>query len=167
MFELLKGESQGIRVGPRWPSSKVLIEQNTFIKMNEAQSMLPPSIRLIIVRGYESKSSNLGFFRILSRWLGIRVFCTLYPERKSEVSDIFGSNGHDVDGTHVDVSIALNEKRLRFLPFGVFTSLTRQKTVAAEHLVVINMVKDALRQCGFEIHKNQTESMQIHCDYKG
>lgn len=167
MLELVKGESQGIRIGPRWPSSKVLIEQNTFNKMVETQSMLPPSVRLLIVRGYESKSSNLGVFRLLSRWFGVRLFCTLYPKRKNEVTDIFGSNGHDVDGTHVDVSVVLNGKRLRFLPFGVFTSLTRQEAVAAQHLVVINKVKDALRQCGFEIHQNQTESMQIHCDYKG
>jgi hypothetical protein len=167
MLTLLKGEDQGLKVGPRWPSSKVLIEQKVLLKLIEVQSELPSSIQLLLVRGYENKDSHLGFFRILSRWLGIKLFCACYPARKEEISEIFGSNGHDVDGTHVDVSIILNGRRLRFLPLGVFTSLTRQQLRAAEYLSVIEEVKTALERCGFEIHRNQTESMQIHCDYKG
>lgn len=166
MLILLKGEIQGLKVKPRWPSSKVLIEKVVFFKLIEAQSKLPSSIQLLLVRGYENKKSYLGFFRFLSRWLGIKLFCACYPGRKGEVSEIFGSNGHDIDGSHVDVSIILNGKRLRFLPFGVFTSLSRQKLRAEEHLIVIEKVKSTLRQSGFEIHRNQTESMQIHCDYK-
>lgn len=167
MLTLLKGDGQGLNVGPRWPSSKVLVEQKVFLKLIEVQSELPSSIRLLLVRGYENKNSYLGFFRGLSRWLGIKLFCACYPERKEEVSEIFGSNGHDVDGTHVDISIILNGRRLRFLPLGVFTSLNRQHLRSAEHLRVIEKVKAALERCGFEIHRNQTESMQIHCDYKG
>ncbi|BBP71384.1 hypothetical protein PHLH6_33880 [Pseudomonas sp. Seg1] len=167
MLTLLKGENQGLKVKPRWPSSEVLIEQNVFLKLIEAQSKLPPSVQLLLVRGYENKSSQLGLFRFLSRWLGIRLFCACYPGRKDEVSDIFGSNGHDVDGSHVDVSIILNGKRLRFLPLGVFTSPSLQHSRAAEHLGVLNEVKAALMQCGFKIHRNPTESMQIHCDFAG
>lgn len=167
MLTLPKGESQGLKVKPRWPSSEVLIENNVFLKLIEAQSKLPTSVQLLLVRGYENKNSQLGLFRRLSRWLGIKLFCTCYPSRKGEVKDIFGSNGHDVDGSHVDVSIILNGKRLRFLPLGVFTSLTFQHSRAAEHLTIIKKVKGALEQCGFEIHHNQTESMQIHCDFKG
>ncbi|MCP3751501.1 hypothetical protein [Pseudomonas sp. SBB6] len=166
MLVLPKGESHGIMVGPRWPSSEVAIDQETLQKLVEAQSTLPPSIELLLVRGYEDKSSSLGFFRTLSRWLGIKVFCACYPGRKDEVGEIFGANGHDVDGSHVDVSIVLKGKRLRFLPFGVFTSLTRQRARAAKYLDVVDRVKDALKQCGFDIHRNETESMQIHCDYK-
>ena len=167
MLILLKGETKGLKVAPRWPSSKVLIEENVFLKLLEVQSKLPSSIKLLLVRGYENKSSRLGMFRHISRWLGIKLFCTCYPRRKSEVDDIFGSNGHDVDGSHVDVSIVLNGKRLRFLPLGVFTSLSLQHSRTEEHLTVIKLVKGALEQCDFSIHHNQTESMQIHCDYNG
>ncbi|MGE8392398.1 hypothetical protein HFV04_023875 [Pseudomonas sp. BIGb0427] len=166
MLVLPKGERHGIRVSPRWPSSEVAIDEETFHKLIEAQSTLPPDIELLLVRGYENKNSHLGSFRTLSRWLGIKVFCACYPGRKDEVGEIFGANGHDVDGSHVDVSIVLKGKRLRLLPFGVFTSLTRQRARAAHYLVVIDRVKDALKQCGFDIHRNETESMQIHCDYK-
>ena len=167
MLTLFKGESQGLKVAPRWPSSKVLIEKNVFLKLLEVQSKLPSSVKLLLVRGYENKSSRLGVFRHISRWLGIKLFCTCYPSRKSEVGDIFGSNGHDVDGSHVDVSIVLNGKRLRLLPLGVFTSLSLQQSRAEEHLAVIEYVKGTLEQCGFIIHHNQTESMQIHCDFNG
>jgi len=167
MLTLPKGESQGLMVKPRWPSSEVLIEENVFLKLIDVQSKLPPSIRLLLVRGYENKKSQLGLFRSLSRWLGVKFFCACYPGRKDELNDIFGSNGHDVDGSHVDVSIVFNGERLRFLPFGVFTSQSHQRRRAQKHLAVIEKVKFALKQCGFEIHRNQTESMQIHCDYKG
>jgi hypothetical protein len=167
MLTLLKAENKGLQVKPRWPSSEVLIENNVFDKLMEAQSRLPPTIQLLLVRGYESKSSHLGAFRDLSRWLGIKLFCACYPGRKDEINEIFGSNGHDVDGTHVDISIILNGKRLRFLPLGVFTSPSLQHKRAAEHLSVVENVKSVLEQCGFVIHKNPTESMQIHCDFKG
>ena len=167
MLTFFKGESQGLKVAPRWPPSKVLIEKNVFLKLLEVQSKLPSSVKLLLVRGYENKSSRLGIFRHMSRWLGIKLFCTCYPSRKSEVGDIFGSNGHDVDGSHVDVSIVLNGKRLRLLPLGVFTSLSLQQSRAEEHLAVIEYVKGTLEQCGFIIHHNQTESMQIHCDFNG
>ncbi|BAQ81463.1 hypothetical protein PST29_3574 [Pseudomonas sp. St29] len=123
-------------------------------------------MQLLVTRGYEHKSSYLGAFRSLSRWLGIRLLCWCYPQRKQELEDIFGSNGHDVDGTHVDVSIVLDGKRLRFLPLGVFTSPARQNRRQARYAAVVDEVKETLRQCGFEIHRNPTESLQIHCDYK-
>lgn len=166
MLALTRGENQGLNVEPRWPATKVMIDENVFLKLIEAQTLMSPSVELLLVRGYENNSTHLGFFRTLSRWLGIKLFATCYPGRKDEINDIFGANGHDVDGSHVDVSIVLNGKRLRFLPLGVFTSLGRQHLSAAEYLPVINEAKDALRKCGFEIHRNHTESMQIHCDYK-
>lgn len=41
MLTLSKGENHGLMVKPRWPSSEVLIEQNVFLKLIEAQSKLP------------------------------------------------------------------------------------------------------------------------------
>ncbi|WP_426194507.1 hypothetical protein [Pseudomonas sp. NFXW11] len=166
MLILNRGDNQGLRVAPRWPSSRVLMDQDVFTQVLRAQSRLPGSIRLLVTRGYEQKSSYLGFFRNLSRWLGVRLFCLCYPQRRQELKDIFGSNGHDVDGTHIDVSIVLNGQRLRFLPLGVFTSPARQHLLQARYLAVVDQVKDSLRQSGFEIHRNPTESLQIHCDYR-
>ncbi len=51
MLTLLKGENKGLQVKPRWPSSEVLIENNVFDKLMEAQSRLPPTIQLLLVRG--------------------------------------------------------------------------------------------------------------------
>lgn len=166
MMILTKGDNQGLRVAPRWPSSRVLLDREVFGQLLSAQSRLPDSIRLLVTRGYEHKSSHLGFFRTLSRWLGIRLFCLCYPDRTDELDDIFGSNGHDLDGSHVDVSIAFNGRRLRFLPLGVFTSPARQARLKARHCTVVEQVMDALRQCGFKIHRNHTESLQMHCDYQ-
>ncbi|MFJ7141194.1 hypothetical protein [Pseudomonas protegens] len=166
MLILKKGDNQGLRIGPRWPSAKVLMEREVFLQLLKVQSSLPRSVQLLVTRGYERKSSYLGFFRTLSRWLGIRLFCLCYPGRKEELEDIFGSNGHDVDGTHVDVSIVFNGKRLRFLPLGVFTSPARQQQLQGRYSAVVDEVKDMLKRYGFEIHRNHTESLQIHCDYK-
>ncbi|MCE4052436.1 hypothetical protein [Pseudomonas sp. Au-Pse12] len=166
MLILTKGNHQGLRIGPRWPSLRVMVDHRAFAQLLEVQSRLPCSVQLLVTRGYEHKSSYLGAFRSLSRWLGIRLFCRCYPQRKQELEDIFGSNGHDVDGTHVDVSIVLDGKRLRFLPLGVFTSPARQNRRQARYAAVVDEVKETLRQCGFESHRNPTESLQIHCDYK-
>lgn len=166
MMVLAKGDKRGLKINPRWPSSKVLIEEKVFFQLAEIQSKLPQSIQLMVTRGYENNSSKLGYFRWMSRWLGMRLFCFSNPARKEEVDEIFCSNGHDVDGCHIDVSIVFNGKRLRLLPFGVFTSLSQQYLLTAKNYNVIYMVKLALSEHGFKIHSNQTESMQIHCDYK-
>lgn len=57
-------------------------------------------------------------------------------------------------------------KRLRFLPLGVFTPPARQEQRKARYSAVVEEVKATLGQCGFQIHRNPTESLQIHCDYK-
>jgi len=108
MLILTEGNHQGLSIAPRWPSSRVMVDNQAFAQLLEAQSRLSCSVQLLVTRGYEYKSSYLGSFRSLSRWLGIRLFCWCYPQRKQELEDIFGSNGHDVDGTHVDVSIVLD-----------------------------------------------------------
>ncbi|KTC33138.1 hypothetical protein [Pseudomonas sp. ABAC61] len=166
MLILARGNHQGLQVGPRWPSSNVLLDRQVFQQLLEVQSSLPDSVRLLVTRGYENKGSRLGVFRTLSRWLGIKLFVWCYPGRQDEVEDIFGSNGHDVDGTHVDVSIIFNARRLRFLPLGVFTPPSRQGLLKARHGALVDEVKAALVHCGFQIHRNHTESLQIHCDYR-
>ncbi|WP_265533579.1 hypothetical protein [Pseudomonas saponiphila] len=41
-----------------------------------------------------------------------------------------------------------------------------QRPRQARYAAVVDEVRKTLRQCGFEIHRNPTQSLQIHCDYK-
>jgi len=47
-----------------------------------------------------SKEAAPGGTRKLVGLLGIRAFCPLYPRRRNEVTAIYGSNGHDIDGLY-------------------------------------------------------------------
>lgn len=165
MITLHKGRTDGLHIAPRWPSSQVQLDAVVFARLCDAQRLLPPTIQLLVTRGYEPGGGRLGGFRTLSRRVGTWLFRRCYPERGAEVADIFGSNGHDVDGRHVDVSIVLEGTRLRFLPLGVFTSLPVQQRRVARHAAAVHAVKQALCRCGFTLHHNPTESLQIHCDY--
>ncbi|MDR2327696.1 MAG: hypothetical protein LBE51_20120 [Acidovorax sp.] len=164
MIKLSPGLSQNIIIRPRWPSSAVFVDPDVFIRLQQIQAKLPAEVQLILTRGYEQPHSSLGMLRRIFRQLGIRIFTALYPARKSEVYDIFGPNGHDVDGTHIDVSMAIKGRRIRFLRLGVFTPLSWQKQAIKNNFPYMEMVKNALRAADFEIHKNETESNQIHCD---
>ncbi len=165
MITLHKGNTDGLRIAPRWPASQVQLEAVVFARLRHAQLQLPTGIQLLLTRGYEPSGGGLGSFRHLSRRLGIALFRTCYPHRCDEVAAIFGTNGHDLDGRHVDVSIVLDGQRLRLLPLGVFTSLPLQQRRIARHASAIHAVKQALLASGFAIHHNATESLQIHCDY--
>ncbi|MNI87709.1 hypothetical protein D3C73_1449310 [compost metagenome] len=101
------------------------------------------------------------------RRLGIAVFRCCYRHRHDEIDAIFGANGHDLDGRHVDVSLVLHGQRLRLLPLGVFTPLRWQQQRVSRHADAVAAAKDALQRCGFDLHPNATESLQIHCDYRG
>lgn len=165
MITFHKGSTNGLRIAPRWPAAQVQLDPVVFARLRDTQALLPPTIQLLVTRGYEPGGGRLGGFRTLSRRLGMAMFRICYPKRHAEVTDIFGSNGHDLDGRHVDVSIVLDGKRLRFLPLGVFTSLPLQQRRINRHASAISAVKQALLACGFQIHRNPTESLQIHCDY--
>ena len=165
MLSLHKGIHQGLEVVPRWPSRLVCIDPGAWNNLLAAQHTLPAFIRLIVTRAYEPRRTQLGVARTLFRTLGISLFATLYHTRRDEMCEIFGANGHDIDGTHVDVSIRLNGRRLRFLPLGVFTPGWLQKNNEASFYRELECVKSALRKRGFHIHKNPTESLQIHCDF--
>ncbi|HEV2681539.1 MAG TPA: hypothetical protein VGV14_13625 [Rhodanobacter sp.] len=128
------------------------------------QADIPSEISLILTRGYEPRASKLGRLRKLSRTTGIALFKFAYANRGDEVEDIFGSNGHDVDGTHLDVSLAVNGSRVRLLPLSVFTPISWQKRRSEKYSRYVEIVKNALIHNGFSIHRNETESRQIHCD---
>lgn len=166
MLCLTNGIYEGLEVAPRWPSRRVLIDETAWEQLRAVQLTLPESIRLIVTRGYEPRTSRLGVARTLFRSIGVRAFRTLFKTRRDEIADIFGANGHDLDGTHVDVSIRLNARRLRFLPLGVFTPTNVQVRRSARYKADLHQARTALTNGGFRIHANQTESLQIHCDFR-
>lgn len=164
MICLTQGGYGGLQICPRWPSSRVLVSPVALERLQIVQADLPGEISLILTRGYEPRASKLGWLRKLSRIIGIILFKFAYANRGDEVEDIFGSNGHDVDGTHLDVSLTVNGIRVRLLPLSVFTPISWQKRRAEKYSRPIEMVKNALVHNGFSIHRNETESHQIHCD---
>lgn len=163
-IHLARGRYGALQICPRWPSSKVLVSPVALERLLVVQAELPCEIGLILTRAYEPRRSGLGWLRRVFRTAGIVLFKFLYANRDGEVEDIFGSNGHDVDGTHLDVSLTVNGNRLRLLPLSVFTPVSWQKRRAERYLRSIEIVKNALVQNGFTIHRNATEGHQIHCD---
>lgn len=166
MMCLTRGVYQGVMVQPRWPSSKILIDPVAFERLQGVQAELAGDVSLILTRAFEPRASGLGWLRNCSRQLGIALFKLLYPKRRDELADIFGSNGHDVDGTHVDVSLAVQGRRLRFLPLSVFTPIAWQQRRMQQYLPFLVAATTALQRHGFQIHRNATESLQIHCDLR-
>lgn len=164
MLVLTRGARAGVLIRPRWPARQVAVEAEVLGRLQAAQAQLPATIELVLTRGFEPRSSSLGFARNGFRAAGRAMFRLLYPARRDEIADIFGANGHDVDGTHVDVSLRLDGRRVRMLPLGVFTPLGWQRRRARRCGPALASVKAALAAQGFRIHRNPTESLQIHCD---
>jgi hypothetical protein len=162
ILTLPRGLHANIQIQPRWPAQQVHIDSDVLDKLQTIQAGLPEHIGLILTRGYET--SRIGFARKQFRALGIRAFRLIYSGRRNEIAAIFGSNGHDIDGTHIDISLRLYGRRVRLLPLGVFTPLLWQKHRVARFSNPLNQVKKALIHEGFRIHSNSTESLQIHCD---
>jgi hypothetical protein len=127
--------------------------------------MLPQTVSLILTRGYEKQATHLSLIRRVFRCFGVMVFCCLYPHRIGEMKAIFGANGHDVDGSHIDISYRLDGKRIYLLPLSVFTPLWLQKRLIKRVLPSAFLFKQMLIEHGFQIHENKTESAQIHCDF--
>lgn len=167
MLTLQRGRHHGLHIAPRWPATHIQIEEDALQGLLDAQARLPAELRLLVTRGFESRQGRLGDFRRRVRRLGIRVFRACYPGRHDEIDAIFGANGHDIDGHHVDVSLVLHGKRLRLLPLGVFTPPRWQDRRVARHAEAVALVKHSLQYCGFDLHHNPTEALQIHCDYRG
>jgi hypothetical protein len=164
LLTLRRGQHDGLWITPRWPSSTVVIDRRAWTRLLQAQAALPPGVRLIITRAFEPAGTQLSAARIIFRRLGICLFRLCYAQRINEIEDLFGANGHHTDGTHVDLSIQLDGHRLRFLPLGVFTPGAWQRRRVKPVRPVLEQVKQALRETGFSVHRNQTESLQIHCD---
>ncbi len=164
LLKLSPGVHAGLLIRPRWPARHVCVDAHVLGKLQAIQTQLPAKIGLILTRGYEPQASGLGLARRRFRALGIGLFRLLYPARRDELADIFGSNGHDVDGTHIDVSFRLNGRRVRMLPLGVFTPPFLQRRSVRRSASVLAQIHSALIQHGFRIHHNATESLQIHCD---
>ncbi|VWC75937.1 hypothetical protein BLA18110_02373 [Burkholderia lata] len=164
LLTLTPGVHAGVQIRPRWPARHVHVDASVMGKLQTIQTELPAGITLILTRGYEPRASGLGFARRQFRALGIGAFGLLYPARRDELADIFGSNGHDVDGTHIDVSFSSNGRRVRMLPLGVFTPPFWQRRRVRRCASALAQIQAALRRHGFQIHRNATESLQIHCD---
>lgn len=164
LLTLTTGIQAGLQIRPRWPARHVYVDARVLGKLQTIQTELPEEITLILTRGYEPQASRLGFARSRFRAIGISMFRLLYPARRDELVDIFGSNGHDVDGTHVDVSFRLNGRRVRMLPLGVFTPPFWQRRRVRRYASALVEINSALIRQGFQIHHNTTEKLQIHCD---
>ncbi|MCH8621602.1 hypothetical protein [Undibacterium sp. TS12] len=164
LVRLPPGTSGNIQIQPRWPARQVLINALAWQKIQDMQAALPSHLGLILTRAYEPRASELGKARTWFRRAGIWLFGCIYRQRKAEIADIFGSNGHDVDGTHIDLSFRLHGRRVRLLPLSVFTPLAWQKKRMDIYREALELVKKELLMRGFTLHSNQTESLQIHCD---
>ncbi len=162
LIELKRGLSHGLVVEPRWPDSCVYIDATALRCLQEAQNALPDSLHLVLTRAFQKEDPILKRMRLF----GAYVFKFLYPSRKHETKEIFGHNGHALDGTHLDVSITYNGEKIKLLPFGVFTAKKVLLKIERDHLDVIMQVRKALEFNGFAIHANKTEALQIHCDLK-
>lgn len=149
---------------PRWPAAHVELSRRAWLSLQKAAANLPDTTSLILTRGYEAPHARLGLARRIFRQLGMGLFRFVYPSRSTEVAEIFGANGHDVNGDHVDVSIRWQGRRLRLLPLGVFTAPRWQARRLGKVLPVVQQVQDVLQQQGFCLHRNHTEALQMHCN---
>ncbi|MFZ6741845.1 hypothetical protein ACO0LC_01285 [Undibacterium sp. JH2W] len=166
IISLSSGVQNNLSIMPRWPATQVLIDSLAWQKLQAVQASLPGHLGLILTRAYEPRVSELGRARTAFRRAGICLFGLLYRHRKEEIQDIFGSNGHDLDGTHIDVSFSINGQRVRLLPLSVFTPMSWQARRIKKFDEELSMVLAALLAQGFQLHRNATESLQIHCDLK-
>ena len=166
LVQLRYGTIGPLCIRPRWPARQVCIDSLTLQKLLRVQVALPDRICLIVTRGYEPATAALGAARTVFRKLGVFVFSVLYCHRRKEIADIFGTNGHDIDGMHIDVSIQLEGCRIRLLPLGVFTPLWLQCRRRKKFAPILYAVQAELRREGFTLHRNRTERAQMHCDLR-
>jgi hypothetical protein len=161
MIKLKKGNYSNIGVNPRWPQKFVLIHPDALSAVEKAQSTLPSSISLVITRAFQPQGVLLRIMRLI----GALVFMVIYSHRKNEVKEIFGHNGHATNGKHIDIGIIYKGQELKMLPQSVFSSLKTISEINTTYGDILAIVQQALKTSGFEIHRNQTEALQIHCDY--
>ena len=156
-----------IKVKPRWPYRRVVISKVALQLLERCQGKLEPDVRLVLTRGFEPGNAVFRTLHKACRWLGSIFFRFVFPERKSECGEIFGSNGHDVDGTHIDVAVECRGSIKKLLPRGVFSTSYQLERIRENESALLEVVYKALRTSGFRIHSNPTEALQIHCDMIG
>ncbi|WP_182512367.1 hypothetical protein [Rufibacter quisquiliarum] len=152
---------KNILIKPRGMASAVIVDERALNHLIQAQALLPSNIQLVLTRAFQRES----FFLKVARGGGAVLFGIIFPNRKGEILDIFGHNGHATDGRHLDVGVINCNSDIKLLPFGVFTPLKKIKELFESNKFVLNNVFDALEKSKFSIHKNYTECMQIHCDF--
>lgn len=165
MLKLAQTSDAEIVIHPRWPSKYVFITEDSYRQLKKAQLDLSPhNLRLVLTRGYEKENRALKLSRRFMRWAGGAIFCIVYPDRSSERDAIFCPNGHDISGDCIDVGVIRDDIILNLLPRGVFTDKKNLSTIRSINEQTLNIVWRSLEAAGFSIHKNETESMQIHCE---
>ncbi len=165
MLTLTKKTHNGIIVSPRFPAKCVKIDAGIFEKLVDIQKSLPQDLNIILTRGYEDPNSLLGISRKILRYVGKVSFSIIYPSRLNEISEIFVPNGHDKNGKHIDISIAIQNKNTNWLPFGVFTSPRVIAKVEKEYEDVISLLGNKILAKGGRLHNNRLERLQMHVDF--
>jgi hypothetical protein len=166
MLTLHIGHHQDIEIQPRFPARCVRLDAIIFNRLQAIQKALPQEIRIILTRGYENPNSALGFTRRVLRFTGSILFSLIYPYRFKEIPEIFTSNGHDKDGTHVDISLTVNSIRTNWLPYGVFTSPKIVTKVEKENETLISLIENKIMAMGGSLHRNRLERLQMHIDFR-
>jgi hypothetical protein len=165
MRKLTKSFSKHLVVLPKYPYREVFISEDAYRCLLQAQLRLAPySVELILKRGYEYENTLMKCMHKAIRVLGAILFGLVYPHRISECKEIFSPNGHDRSGDCIDVSILHNGHIVELLPYGVFATKKQIKTTLKTYGSLLNLVWTELERAGFSIHKNETESLQIHCE---
>jgi hypothetical protein len=165
MKRLSKNQPGSIIIKPRWPYRYVYISNNTYEKLMAAQEQLQKyNVQIVLTRGFENEGSLKKSLHTLGRRTGAVIFTFIFPQRQNEIKDIFSANGHDVDGDSIDVGIIADGKPLNLLPYGVLTTTTQITNIRNAHRQILDTVWDALQACGFSIHPNKIEALQIHCE---
>ncbi|MGE8253680.1 hypothetical protein [Stenotrophomonas maltophilia] len=166
MLTLQRGRHHGLLVAPRWPSTRIQLEEEVLQRLLDAQALLPAELGLPVTRGFEPSHRRLGSFRRGARWLGIAVLRACYPQRHDEVDAIFRRQ----------------RPRHRWPSYRCLGGIARQAAAAAAtgrvHPAALAgsshrppRQSDRLREAQppamrFRAAHNPTEALQIHCDYR-
>lgn len=153
-----------IKVAPRFPYRRVIVAREALRRLENAQGKLEPDVRLVLTRAFEPGNLVVRMIHAIGRKIGARLFGLFFPRRILECQEIFSSNGHDRDGTHLDVSVEYRGRVKKLLPLGVFSSACQLELVRRRESSLLHSVYQALTTSGFRIHNNPTEALQIHCD---
>lgn len=106
------------------------------------------------------------YSRKVLRFIGSCLFSIIYTSRRHEINEIFPPNGHDKDGTHIDISLRILYKKTNWLPYGVFTPPSMVANIEKKNEVLIAQIEDRITAMGGSLHRNRLERLQMHVDFK-